>query len=157
MNRLTRVAILAVALAAILGSALGGANGAAAANGAGQWYGPNDKGCYFYYNGYAYTAAACPRTDGNTYYYSLDQSGRWIQVATVGYASDGSLSIWYLGLEHDTLYPSSVTLGAPNYRFLTGNPVIDQIVIGYLNGTNTNTLKPDCVYVAHNGNTCYYY
>ena len=154
MNRLTRVAILVLALAAILGSALGGANGAEAASGSAQWV-PHTDGCAYYWNGAAYTAAACLRTGGDLYFYSRDQNGQWIHVATVGHASDGSLSIWYLGLEHDTLYPSSVTLGAPNYRFLTGNPVVDQILIGYLSGTNSNTLKPDCVYVAHN--TCYYY
>jgi hypothetical protein len=155
MNRSTRVAILALALAAILSSVLGGANDAAAANGYEQWVASTD-GCVYYWDGVAYTAAACPRTDGNLYFYSLDQNGRWLHVATVGYASDGSLSIWYLGLEHDTLYPSSMTIGAPSYSFLTGNPVIDQVLIGYLSGTNSNTLKPECLYVAHNGNTCYY-
>ena len=155
MNRLTRVAILMLALAAILGGALGGANDAAAANGNGQWVAGTD-GCAYYWGGAGYTAAACPQATGGLKFYSWDQSGRWVHVATVEYASDGSLSIWYLGLERATLYPSSMLVGTTNYAFLTGHPVLDRIMIGFLSGTGWDALKPECLYTAHNGNTCYY-
>jgi hypothetical protein len=159
MGRMLRVAVLGLAIAAVLSGLLGGAIGTrevAAAAGYAQWLGPYGNGCYYYGDAYVATAAACPRTDGGWDFYSPNGAGGWTLVASVGYASDGSMTLWYLGIEHDALYPSTAVVGPATNPTLTGNPVVDQILIGYVSATNSRTQAPECLYWTHNGNTCVY-
>jgi hypothetical protein len=64
-------------LLAVLGAALAPAAGSRAA--AQQEYAASD-GCYYLWNGDAYTRKRCPQTDGSDYYY-VPSGGQWPYVA----------------------------------------------------------------------------
>ena len=119
MGRITRIAILALALAAILGGTVGNANEAAAANGYEQWVLYPD-GCFYLWDGFAYILGACPRTDGGFDFYA-PSSGQWAYFGSTGYLSDGGFWVYYQGIYYyylvnngfvNGIYPTSSTFGA---------------------------------------------
>lgn len=157
MKKMARIAVLALALAAIMGGMLGSANGAAASTGYEQWMGGFSDGCYYFWDGYSYTSVACPQSDGSYSFY-FSGYGEWVYSFSAGYLADGSAWLYYNG----QYYFDSPSYGAPTYAVIggstwdtiTGNPVIDQIVINSNNRMIDTWLEPNCIEIV--GNTCYY-
>ena len=97
MTKLVRMVILALSLLAILGGIVGDSRSAEAANGYEQWVGGFSDGCAYFWDGYVYTAVACPRTDGG-FDFSVDGgSGQWVYVYSAGFMSDGGVWLYYQG------------------------------------------------------------
>lgn len=157
MGRMLRVVVLAIAIAAVFGGIFSGSREAAAGNGYEQWVLGSDGQCGYYWDGYAYTMAGCARTDGGYDFY-VASYGQWVYSFSSGYLSDGTSWLYYQGQYYydapDSYYPTSITIGAPSYTGMTGNIVIDQILIDSNNAIIDNILAPDCIEVV--GDTCYY-
>jgi hypothetical protein len=159
---MARIAILALALTATLGGALGGANEAAAANGYEQWTGPYNDQCYYFWDGYDYASVACPRSDGGYDFYFAGY-GEWVYSFCAGFLNTGGVWLYYDGLYYyntvsngyvDGIYPTTATIGGATWSGLTDNVLINQIMIDSNNAIIDNILAPNCIEVV--GNTCYY-
>jgi len=153
MERITRIAILALALAAILGGIVGNANEAAAANGYEQWVMDSEGRCLLFWDGYNYTLAGCPGSHGgvDAYYWGGTQ---WVYLFSSGPLSDGGTWFYYQGITYyDTvsntfvngIYPTQATLGAATWEGLTNNAVANQFFIGARTDGGTWT-TPTCIY-----------
>ena len=150
MGRLTRIAVLALIITAVVGGALRGTKDAAA-NGQAQWVGYPD-GCYYLSDGYDFVLGACPRLDGGFNYYA-PSAGQWAYVGSFGYLSDGGTWVYYQGIYYyDTVsgyvngvYPTVATGGNMTWEGLTNNPVANQFFIGARTDGGTWT-TPTCIY-----------
>jgi hypothetical protein len=151
-----RTIALALTLVAIVSGLL--EEKAGASNGYEQWVLSDDGQCGLYWDGYAYTLAGCVRSDGGYDVY-LASYGQWVYTFSVGYLSDGSTWLYYQGQYYSDspangLYQSSMTIGAPSWSGLTGNILIDQILIDANNAMIDNILSPTCLETV--GGVCYY-
>lgn len=167
MTKLARMVVLAVALVAIFGGTFGGTmtggRTVEAANGYEQWVGPFDDGCYYYWDGFAYTVQACPRTDGGVDFGVDGGNGQWAYVLTVWTYTDGSVWVYYDGIYYagglptstsSGTYGSTAVIGAPSWSGLTDNVMVNQILIDSNNRMIDNILAPSCIEIV--GNVCYY-
>lgn len=163
MARLVRIAAVTLALAGILGGALGGTRHAAAANGYEQWVLSSDGRCLEFWDGYTYTLAGCLRADGYGVDGYYNSGGQWVYLFSAGSLSDGGTWLYYQGTYYyntvsngyvDGLYPTSATIGAPTWEGLTDNPVANSFVIAASTGSAGVWTAPDCIYVV--GGICYY-
>src|SRR4029450_12144324 len=96
MTRVMRISMLALVVAAILGGIFRGTRVAEAGNGYEQLVEESGTGCLLYWDGYAYTWSACPRTDGGFDWY-LPSYGQWVFTFSTGWNSDGSVWLYYQG------------------------------------------------------------
>jgi hypothetical protein len=172
MTRMMRIAGLALVIAAIVGGILSGTRNAEA-SGAGQWFEFAD-GCSYLWDGYNYVQGACPRTDGGYDIYS-PSNGQWVYWYSVGWTVDGG--IWMIvqgqtyyfdaygnlisdvyftttvggtdsGWSYDaSLYPTTATVGGSTYEILTGNPVVDAMILAGNAASGSIWLQPDCIEV----------
>lgn len=158
MARMLRVAVLAIAIAAVFGGLIGGTREAAAGNGYEQWVLGDDGQCGYYWDGYSYTLSGCIRADGGYDFY-LASYGQWVYTFSAGTMSDGTTWLYYQGLYYydsvdNGMYPTSATIGAPSWSGMTGNILIDQIMLDSNNAIIDTILAPNCIEVV--GDTCYY-
>lgn len=93
MRRSIRGIGMVVAIVAMAWGLVGGAQGVAAGNGYEQWTGPYSDGCFYLWDGYAYTTAACPRGDGSFNFY-VPANGQWAYAYTAGYDANGCHFFW---------------------------------------------------------------
>lgn len=150
MGRFTRIAILALALAAVFGGLFGGSNQAEAANGYEQWTAGWSDGCLYYWDGFVYTIAACPSQIGGLDIY-VPNTGQWSYILTMGSLSDGGTWTYYDGVYYydtatgyiDGVYQTEFTVGGTNYD-LTSNVVANQFLIDARLGSNDATLAQYC-------------
>lgn len=155
MKRLIGTALV-IALAFIVTSGLpGSVSEVQAGNGYEQWTDGWSDGCFYYWNGYDYTAVACGQTDGSfNFYYSDGYS--WVYNFSAGVQVDGT--VWlYIGGYYYTETPNYGatiwTISKPAFSSNTGYAVVDSIM-GSLNGhVIDNATSPVCVEIV--GNTCY--
>lgn len=160
MAKLMRAMVLVLALVAVFGGVLGGGGSAEAANGYEQWTGPYNDGCYYYWDGFAYTMGGCPRADGGFDFYVDNGFGQWTFSFSSGYLADGTVWTYYGGQYYYSTpsttaghYPDSMIIGGGGYSGMTGNVVVDQILIDSNNAIIDNILAPNCVEVV--GGVCY--
>ena len=163
MGRLVRIAMLALALAGILGGTFGGMRHAAAANGYEQWVLSDDGRCLEFWDGYSYTLAGCLRADGygvDGYYWSGTQ---WDFLFSAGNLSDGGTWLYYQGIYYydmvgigyvNGIYPTSYVSGGTVYQGIGDNPVANSFFLSMQTGSSGVWTAPDCIYTL--GGICYY-
>jgi hypothetical protein len=164
MARFIRVAALALILATVTGAVTAEGQDAAAWNGYEQWVDMGD-GCINYWDGYNYTWSGCMRGDGGFDFYYASY-GSWVYSFTTVPSFEGGLWVyvggtWYYdspsygsyGLPGG-LYPTSTTIGGASWDGLTGNVLVDQLMINSNNAIIDNILAPYCIETI--GNVCYY-
>jgi len=92
VKRRTFVMMVLLALGVSAGTATQ-PNTAEAANGYEQWTSDWSDGCSYYWDGFQYTQAACPRTDGGFDFYGAYQ-GQWVYAYSAGLYTNGQG--WFL-------------------------------------------------------------
>jgi hypothetical protein len=164
VTRLMRIVVLAIALAAALGGIGGSGGPAEAATGYEQWVGPFNDGCYYHWDGYAYTMAGCPRADGGFDFYVGDGYGGWAHWFSTGYLADGTFWTYYGGqfyYGHGTSISSSdfgttdIVIGGYGGGGLTTNVAANDILIATNDVVIGNILAPNCVEIV--AGVCYTY
>ena len=164
-GRHLRVAVLTLLMALLMGGVAGVADGtstAAASNGYEEWVDGFSDGCAYYWDGYAYTASACPRTDGGFNFYTGSE-GQWVYSYSAGFLSDGGVWLYYQGQYYyntvsngyvDGIYPTTSTIGGTTDGGRTYFDVVaNQFNIDLIVGSNNTTLRPNCRW---EGDICYY-
>ncbi len=92
MKRRTFVMMALLALGVFAGAA-SQPNTVEAANGYEQWTSGWSDGCSYYWDGFQYTQAACPRTDGGFDFYG-PHNGQWSYAYSAGFYANGQA--WFL-------------------------------------------------------------
>ena len=172
VGQVFRAAALALVLVAIGGGLVVGPSTAAASNGYEQWVTGFSDGCSYFWDGYAYTAVACPRTDSGFNYY-IGSQGQWVYTLSAGFLSDGGTWLYYQGqYYYDTvsnghvngIYPTTSTLGGATHDGLTnggdtlGDPamfaVANQFNVDLITNSDNTHMAPTCIVI--DGDICYY-
>jgi len=155
MNRIIRRGICALGVAVTgitAGAGFAGTAGAAETDATWDIY---SDGCGYLSDGYASYQAACPRADGGWNFY-LPESGQWSYALTALTDMYGCTTVW----NNAGTIASSCTQGwldpmgyVGGGSTLTGNPVIDAMLIDTNNDIVTTWLSPTCIETI--GDTCY--
>lgn len=93
MNRRTLFMMVLIALGVFAGAG-GQATDAGAANGYEQWTAGWDDGCAYFWDGFAYTEAACPQPWGGFDMYA-PVNGQWVYMLSFSVYDTGE--IYYVG------------------------------------------------------------
>jgi hypothetical protein len=158
VTKLMRVVVVVLALVAVVGGVVGTAG---AATGYEQWVGPFNDGCYYHWDGYAYTMGGCPRADGGFDFYVDNGSGRWVYWYSTGYLADGTFWTYYGGqysynygtdISSSDFGTTGTVIGGYGGGGLTTSVVANDILIAS-HGLNGIPLRPNCVEIV--AGVCY--
>lgn len=171
-TRVLRNLAVSVLIAVLFG--VGGSGSEASAQTANQLYGPFNDGCYYWWDASVggYTHRYCPISKVDiiaheTYWeiYLPSSGGQWGLWGTLDYNSDSSYSLedvrtktlHFFAANGTYLYSQSTDnygrLGGLSTSSLTGNLVVDQILINHNNALIDTIFAPNCVETI--GNICY--
>ena len=108
-------------------------------------------GCGYLSDGYASYQAACPRTDGGWDFYVAD-SGQWSYGFSAFTDAAGCTTVWtdatgvlLSSCQESWQDPTAYVGGGTSGGMLTGNPVIDAILINAKSAIVTTWLSPTCI------------
>lgn len=149
MKRLVGM-VLMICLAFVVSSGVFEVTEVRAANGYEQWTGGWDDGCFYYWDGYAYTQSACGEADGSFNLYYAGTSGNWVYWFSTGTDADGSVWMYYEGVyyvQSGIPAPTMATITASNGSASTGYNVIDGMMANLNNGIIDPNVMPTCIEV----------
>ena len=112
-----------------------------------------DDGCIYLTDGQYNYESACPRSDGAFDFY-LPDSGQWVYAFSGTVDQYGCAVVWNnAGSVNSSCFQDWVDSASGSGNILTGNPVIDSILIDTNNEIVDTWLEPNCVEVV--GDVCY--
>ena len=155
MKRLIGMALM-ICLTFVVTSGVVHVNEVRAANGYEQWTDGWSDGCFYYWDGYAYTQSACGEANGSFNLYYGDAAGNWVYWFSTGSYADGSVWMYYQGVTYvqsGIPAPTIATITASNGSSSTGYNVIDSIMAGLNSDIGDNGTAPICIEIVRD--TCY--